>query len=129
MIEQNLFIFEFVSGGGYNQLDIPSSLFCEGFAMLRTIVEDFKKLGFQITTLLDERISHLSRYLSSDVIKFVKHNEDLLDKYVFCVKQSTFCFIIAPEFSNHLYNLTKIVKDFLYLYPFKNTIYRPHRFE
>ncbi len=112
MINQKLFIFEFVSGGGYNQLDIPSSLFCEGYAMLRTIAEDFKKLGFQITTLLDKRISHLSRYLYSDIVKLVKPKDDFLEKYIECVKESTSCFIIAPEFSKHLYNLTQIVKDY-----------------
>ena len=78
MINQNLFIFEFVTGGGYNQLDIPSSLFCEGFAMLRTIVEDFNKLGFKITTLLDERIRYLSRFLNSDEVKFVNDKNDFL---------------------------------------------------
>jgi len=112
MINQNLFIFEFVSGGGYNRRDIPSSLFCEGYAMLRTIVEDFKKLGFKITTLLDKRISHLSRYLNSDIVKFVNTKEDFLKKYIDCVSKSTCCFIIAPEFSNHLYNLTQIVKEY-----------------
>jgi len=111
MTNQKLFIFEFVSGGGYNQLDIPSSLFCEGYAMLRTIVEDFKKLGFQITTLLDKRISHLSRYLKTDKVKFVKPKDDYLKIYTKCVKKSACCFIIAPEFSKHLYNLTQIVKD------------------
>ena len=82
MINQNLFIFEFVSGGGYNQCDMPSSLFCEGYAMLRVIVEDFKKLGFKISILLDKRISHLSRYLNSDLIQFVKPKEDFLKKYI-----------------------------------------------
>jgi len=111
MIKQNLFIFEFVSGGGYNKLYIPPFLFCEGFAMLRTIVEDFKKLGFKITALLDKRFSHFSRYLNSDIIKYVKPKEAYLKKYIECVKESTFCFIIAPEFSNHLINLTQIIKD------------------
>jgi len=111
MINQNLFIFEFVSGGGYNQCDMPSSLFCEGYAMLRVIVEDFKKLGFKVSILLDKRISHLSRYLNSDIIQFVKPKEDFLQKYIDCVRKSTFCFIIAPEFSKHLYKLTQIVKD------------------
>ncbi|MHA1459903.1 MAG: ATP-grasp domain-containing protein [Promethearchaeota archaeon] len=111
MTNQKLFIFEFVSGGGYNQLDIPSSLFCEGYAMLRTITEDFKKLGFQITTLLDKRISHLSPYLKTDTVKFVNPKDDYLKIYTKCVKKSAFCFIIAPEFSKHLYNLTQIAKD------------------
>ena len=111
MIDQNLFIFEFVSGGGFNQSNIPSSLFCEGFAMLRAIVEDFKKLGFKITTLLDERFSYLSRYLNCDIVQTVKYTEDFLIKYIDCVKESTSCFIIAPEFSNYLYKLTQIIKD------------------
>ena len=40
MVNQKIFIFEFVSGGGYNKVDIPLSLFCEGYAMLRTTIED-----------------------------------------------------------------------------------------
>jgi len=111
MYNQKIFIFEFVSGGGYNQVDFPLSLFCEGYAMLRTTIEDFKKLGFQIITLLDKRISHLARYLKTDMVKFVKPEDDYLKIYTKCVKKSTFCFIIAPEFSKHLYNLTKIVKN------------------
>ncbi|MFX0077427.1 MAG: hypothetical protein ACFE96_18445 [Candidatus Hermodarchaeota archaeon] len=111
MIEQNLFIFEFVSGGGFNKQDIPSSLFCEGYAMLRAVVEDFKKLGFKITILLDRRISHLSLYLYCDVIKYVDFTDDFLMKYLDCVKKSTHCFIIAPEFSNYLYKLTQLVKQ------------------
>ncbi len=111
MTNQKIFIFEFVSGGGYNQVDIPSSLFCEGYAMLRTIIEDFKKLGFQITTLLDIRIDFLSQYLEADKVKLVKKNDDYIKIYTDCVKKSTYCFVIAPEFSNNLYNLTKIVKD------------------
>ncbi len=110
MFHQDIFIFEFVSGGGFNQVGIPSSLFCEGYAMLRTIIEDFKKLGFHITTLLDSRIEFLSPYMKVDVIKSVGLEEDYLKKYTDCVRDSSYCFVIAPEFSSILYNLTKIVK-------------------
>jgi predicted ATP-grasp superfamily ATP-dependent carboligase len=108
---QKIFIFEFVSGGGYNQVDIPSSLFSEAYAMLRTTIEDFKKLGFQIITLLDIRIEFLSQYLKADITKLVNKNDDYIKIYTDCVKKSSYCFIIAPEFSNILYNLTKIAKD------------------
>jgi len=108
---QKIFIFEFVSGGGYNQVDIPSSLFCEGYAMLRTTIEDFKKLGFKIITLLDIRIDFLSQYLKADIIELVKKNDEYIKIYTDCVKESSYCFIIAPEFSNILYDLTKIAKD------------------
>ncbi len=108
---QKIFIFEFVSGGGYNQVDIPSSLFSEAYAMLRATIEDFFKLGFQITTLLDIRIEFLSQYLKADITKLVNKNDDYIKIYTECVKKSSYCFIIAPEFSNILYNLTKIAKD------------------
>ncbi len=100
-----------MSGGGYNQVDIPSSLFSEAYAMLRTTIEDFKKLGFQIITLLDIRIEYLSQYLKADITKLVNKNDDYIKIYTECVKKSSYCFIIAPEFSNILYNLTKIAKD------------------
>ena len=110
MFHEDIFIFEFVSGGGFSQVEIPSSLFCEGFAMLRSIIEDFKNLGFHITTLLDSRIEFLSHYMKVDVVKPVELEEDFLKKYTDCVRSSNYCFVIAPEFSNILYNLTKIVK-------------------
>ncbi len=110
MFHQDIFIFEFVSGGGLSQAEIPSSLICEGYAMLRTVIADFKNLGFHITTLLDSRIDFLSQYIKADVINFVELEEDYLKKYTDCVKDSNYCFVIAPEFSSILYNLTKIVK-------------------
>lgn len=110
MLKQDIFIFEFVSGGGFNQIETPSSLFCEGFAMLRTIIEDFKNLGFHITTLLDSRIEFLSRYMKADVIKSVQSEENYLKKYTDCVRDSNYCFLIAPEFSSILYDLTSIIR-------------------
>jgi len=110
MFFKDIFIFEFVSGGGFSQDEIPSSLLCEGYAMLRTIIEDFKNLGFHVTTLLDSRIEFLFHYIKADVIKPVELEEDYLKKYTDCVKNSNYCFVIAPEFSSILYSLTKIVK-------------------
>jgi len=48
MMKKRIFIFEFVTGGGFNRVNIPISLFCEGFGMLRSIIKDFKSLGFEI---------------------------------------------------------------------------------
>jgi len=111
MGKNKLFIFELVSGGGFNNFEIPSSLFCEGFGMLRTIIEDFKLLNFEINTLLDYRGSSLSEYLKADRIEIIKDKEDYLLKYGTEIEKSDFCFIIAPEFSKHLYKLTEIAKN------------------
>ena len=105
-----LFVFEFISGGGFNKINIPSSLFCEGFGMLRSIISDFKELGFEISTILDYRASFLTKFLQADIIRTVNEK----DNYLLLVKKSleecSYCFIIAPESSDTLYNLTMFVK-------------------
>ena len=111
MIKNKIFIFEYVSGGGFNQIDIPSSLFSEGYGMLKSIIDDFKNLDFEVITLLDKRISFLGVFLEADFIELVNSKDNYLQKFKLAVKKCHSSFIIAPEFSNILYNLTKIVKD------------------
>jgi len=91
MINKKIFVFEFASGGGFNKVDIPPSLFCEGYAMLKTIIADFKKLGFHITTLLDIRIDFLSQYLKADKIKLVRKNDDYKKVYTDCLNECVYC--------------------------------------
>jgi len=110
-MKNKLFVFEFVSGGGFNQSDIPPSLLCEGFGMLKSIITDFKRLDFEISTILDYRIFFLSKYLQADIIKTIDSKENFLRKYKTLVKNSKYVFIIAPESSNILYNLSKIVRN------------------
>jgi len=112
MEKKKIFIFEFVSGGGYNTVTIPTSLFCEGYSMLRSIIEDFTDLGFEVLTLLDKRIEFLAKYLRSNAIAFVDKNENYIEKYKNHLSKADNCFIIAPEFSNILYDLTEIAIDY-----------------
>ena len=111
MNKNRIFIFEFVSGGGFNRVEIPSSLFCEGYGMLRSIIADFKAIDFEVFTLLDYRITFLSDYLNADYIKEVNTRDNFIKVFKESVKECEFCFIIAPEFSNILYDLTKIASN------------------
>ncbi|MFX1366094.1 MAG: ATP-grasp domain-containing protein [Promethearchaeota archaeon] len=110
MRKKIIFIFEFVSGGGFNLEKIPISLFCEGFGMLRSIIADFKALDFEVYTILDYRIFFLSSFLQADIIKIVEKNDEYIKLFKEMVNKSNYSFIIAPETSMTLYNLTKIVK-------------------
>ncbi|MFX1346050.1 MAG: ATP-grasp domain-containing protein [Promethearchaeota archaeon] len=110
MMKKRIFIFEFVSGGGFNKVNIPISLFCEGFGMLRSITQDFKLIGFEIYTLLDYRIHHLSRILTVDNFIKIKRKDNYIEQFKILVKECEYAFIIAPESANVLYNLTQIVK-------------------
>lgn len=111
MSKNTIFILEFVSGGGFNQVKIPGSLIAEGYGMLRSIIADFKDLDYEIETLLDFRIHFLSRYLKADFINIVQISDNFYTKFKECVRKSKFCFIIAPEFLNILFNLTQIALD------------------
>ncbi|TFF90223.1 MAG: ATP-grasp domain-containing protein, partial [Promethearchaeota archaeon] len=107
MSNQDIFIFEYISGGGFNKVNIPSSLLCEGFSMLRSLIMDFNQLSFDISTLIDERIQFLSSYLRTENIVTVKSTDSFNQRFSNMVKSSKLCLIIAPEFSNILYNLTE----------------------
>ncbi len=110
-MQKKIFIFEFVSGGGFNKEDLPISLFCEGFAMLRACIEDFKSLDFEIETLLDERISKLKEILIADSISIVKQNDAFIKIFKKILLKNEHVFIIAPEFQNVLYDLTILAED------------------
>ena len=110
MMKNTIFIFEFVSGGGFNKIEIPISLFCEGYGMLRSIIMDFKTLNFEIRTMLDYRICNLSDFLHVDELSITSNDDNFLKKFKAYVKACKYTFIIAPESSNMLYKLTKIAK-------------------
>jgi predicted ATP-grasp superfamily ATP-dependent carboligase len=52
----NLLIFEYVSGGGYANQQLSSSILSEGYGMLRSLISDCKAAGHNVTTLLDSRL-------------------------------------------------------------------------
>ncbi|MFX1551055.1 MAG: ATP-grasp domain-containing protein [Promethearchaeota archaeon] len=112
MKNNNIFIFEFISGGGFAHTNMPTSLFCEGFGMLRSIIADFKALDFEIHVTLDYRIWYLSKYLQADIIRKVEKNNNYQSIFKELVKNNKYVFVIAPETSEILYELTKIAKNY-----------------
>jgi len=109
-MKNKILIVEFASGGGFNKVKIPISLFCEGYGMLRSIILDFKSLNFEISTMLDYRIFNLSNFLPVDEFSITSNKDNFFKKFKTHVKECKYIFIIAPESSNILYNLTKIAK-------------------
>jgi len=106
MMKDTIFIFEYVSGGGFNKARIPISLFSEGFGMLRSIIIDFNFLDMEIYTLLDYRISSLATILSVEHLKIIGEKDNFIKIFSDLVKLCKYIFIIAPESDNILYNLT-----------------------
>ncbi len=110
-MNKSVFVFEYVSGGGFNKTKIPSPLFSEGFAMLKSICEDFKLSGFQVYSVFDYRIKFLIDYVKVDYAKVVYKDDNFISIFKELTRKSDYAFIIAPESENILYNLTSIVKN------------------
>lgn len=110
MLRNRVFIFEYISGGGFNKMKIPLSLFSEGFGMLKVIIKDFKAIGFEIKTILDYRIISIANQLDCDFIKEITEEMDFIQEFKNSLKDCQYIFIIAPESSEILYNLTQIAK-------------------
>ena len=95
MSKNTIFIFEFISGGGFNQIKIPTSLFCEGFGMLRSIIIDFKALDFEVSTIIDNRIFFLSNFLQADIVKKVNKNDEYIKIFKEMVNKCKFIYYIT----------------------------------
>lgn len=64
-------------------------------------------MNFNIITILDARIKFLSKFLEADEIGYASPEKSYIETFIEELRKSEYCFIIAPEFSNILYNLTE----------------------
>ena len=103
-------VYEHVSGGGYAGQSIPSSVLCEGFGMLRSIVADLKLAGHEVTVFLDTRISQLTPQIDADFtvpIFYAKEPEKFL-KIISKINDAIY--VIAPETGRTLQSLVELVE-------------------
>jgi predicted ATP-grasp superfamily ATP-dependent carboligase len=105
-----LLVYEHVSGGGFADKALSSSVLSEGFGMLRTLIADFKAAGHTITTTLDSRIARLNPPLEADCVLPVsswKGTQDTLQKIA---EQANATHVIAPETDDVLQSLVELVE-------------------
>ncbi len=106
-----ILVYEHVSGGGYAEQPIPTSVLTEGFGMLREVVADFTAAGHEVTVLLDARIAKLHPPLEVFCILpicFSKESERILRNIV-TINDATY--IIAPETRRALQSLVKLTEQ------------------
>lgn len=114
---KSIFIYEYLSGGGICNEDVPMSLLSEGFSMLSALIEDFSSIGFKIHLLLDSRlldklklIKQKSKWIKYDLIKDPKELKSRFDEYVII---SDYILVIAPESNFILFKLVSRVEEIL----------------
>ncbi len=107
-----LLVYEYLCGGGCAEQAFQTSVLCEGYAMLRALIEDFKTLGHSITTLVDSRIVKFKPPLQADRIISVSSRDDLCKLLRETCRNVDAVYIIAPESNGVLWKLVEDVEEF-----------------
>ena len=107
-----IFLFEFITGGGWflvDNVEPPAgSLLNEGRAMAKALAEDFTGVGdVQLTSLIDARLNDRSRPAAE--CSAIENAADLKERFIGAAAAADFTLVIAPEFDNHLANLSELV--------------------
>jgi len=106
-----LLIYEHVSGGGFADEPIPLGVLSEGFAMLRTLISDFKAAGHYVTTTLDSRLAGLNPPIGADCIVPVFSSREVQVAIRKVSESADAAYIIAPETEGVLQSLVESVEQ------------------
>jgi len=101
-------LFEYVSGGGFSDKNLPSSILSEGYGMLSSALRDFREAGHQTGTLLDSRLDPFQPPLRANEIHLVNSQKKLKTEFLNLLRHADAHLLIAPETGG-------ILSDFLRL--------------
>ncbi len=107
----NLLIFEYVSGGGYSNQKISSSILSEAYCMLRSVISDCKAAGHNVTTLMDSRLKEFNPPNEADKIVPVSASHELYSKLKEISSLVDAVYVIAPESGQVLEKLVETVES------------------
>jgi len=103
----HLFICEFITGGGLQDMELPDALVREGNMMLESVLIDLLDMGItDIITTRDDRLDALSLPVKQMVIE-----GDIYSSWQSCMNDADAVLIIAPESEDVLYNLTVMAEQ------------------
>ncbi|MBD3192200.1 MAG: ATP-grasp domain-containing protein [Candidatus Heimdallarchaeota archaeon] len=106
-MKPRIFIQEFASGGGLLDDSLDPKLLVEGFGMLRVLLSNFQRLGYNPITTLDKRLSFLTSFLPTKGIIQVATAQEFIEKGLEAVKQCDYFLIIAPGSAGILSSLVQ----------------------
>lgn len=107
----NLAIIECFSGGNYAGQKMSSSILCEAYGMVRSLVSDCKIAGHHVTTLMDSRLRAFNAPNEADKISSVSSPQEFYSKLVEISGQVDAVYVIAPESGQVLEKLVEYVVD------------------
>ena len=108
---KNILVFEYISGGGFNQQFLPDSLAREGRLMLEALLDNFSRVkDVTIVVMLDYRfIDVIDTQNIKTVVVTPVH--DVEQEFMRLAQDADAVWPIAPEFSGLLQSLCQSVAD------------------
>ncbi len=105
-----VFVFEFASAYASINKTVTSSILCEGLAMLKTLLKDFVKAGYQVTTVLSPSLIKFKVLKEVGNVEVVSSQglslKELVETHDFYAS-----YIIAPESSGVLEEKVSLLTD------------------
>jgi len=106
-----ILVFEYITGGGLAQEELPASLAREGGLMLKALIDELTVLpSVKLTVLLDRRCNVLDLPQSIEII-WVSAGQSVYDLLPALIDASDLVWPIAPEMGSQLLNISKLVED------------------
>jgi predicted ATP-grasp superfamily ATP-dependent carboligase len=106
-----LLVFEFITGGGFSQQELPESLLKEGRLMLDALMTDLLYLdSLQLTLLLDWRCTELDIPDKVHVI-WVLESQNVYDLLPDLIESVDFMWPIAPEIDQALKKISTLIES------------------
>ena len=106
----NLLIFEYVSGGGYANTKLSSSILSEGYGMIRSLISDCKAAGHNVTTFLDSRLIAFNPPNEADKIVSVSAPNEVYLRLRELSSVVDAVYVIAPESGQVLEKLVEKIE-------------------
>jgi predicted ATP-grasp superfamily ATP-dependent carboligase len=105
-----LLIFEYITGGGFNQEPLPASLLAEGELMLRALLADCSRMGtLTLSVMLDSRCQAIAEaYAVTPYL--IQAGTEVTQAFQRLLAGVDAVWLIAPEFAGILQGLTEQVE-------------------
>lgn len=105
---KNILVFEFITGGGFSQQQLPDSLAKEGLLMLNALVDELGSIpDIYLTVVLDWRIDAANFPANSRIIR-VSSCQNIYSLLSELVEDFDFVWPIAPEMQGELEKITQL---------------------
>ena len=111
-----ILVFEYITGGGFNNKELPASLASEGILMLQALLDDLRELmihrceqPISVLVMMDERVKDMinSQGFEQRIITQVQNTEE---EFLRLIEQCDTVWPIAPESDGILQDLCAAVE-------------------